>query len=230
MTRPILDLSQLSDEDRDQLVTFAAAADIDLSAATLERDTVDDLDTDDDEPYDPADLGDDDGDEPADEGDDEPAAVDLPPLSDEDLDALLDQEVSAILGAADTDLSDDDGAGLDLAAGDEHRNQAAVAQQRAAAATYDLAVERYTAAGVPPFVLDLARPVLELSGDADDGLDLASPVTGEAIDVRGIVTGLLDAMRGTVDLAGESGHGHHDPSAEHHQSVADGWTDYITHN
>lgn len=215
MPRGRLDLAALADEDAEALTSYAIAAGIDLSEA---------LEDDDDEP----DLG----------SDATPPAADdeLEPLSDEELDALLDAAV-ADAGADDRELepltlSEEAGLDdLDLAAGlssDAH-DDAAVARRDAAEARYELARERYGAAGVPPAALDLARPILELAED-DDTLELSSPATGDAIDVHGIVVGLLDTIKGTVDLSGELGRGHEDDDGEAETDLADRWTDYLSIN
>lgn len=59
----------------------------------------------------------------------------------------------------------------------------------------------YLAAGVPPFMLDLAAPVLS-QPDAMT-LDLSDD---ESIDATKIITEILDKSKGLVDLSGEDGH------------------------
>lgn len=77
------------------------------------------------------------------------------------------------------------------------------ALKRLAAAEWKATRDAYLSAGVPPFALDLAAPVLnrpdamviDLSnGDEDD------------LDVSAVVTGLLDALKGSIDLSNEQGH------------------------
>lgn len=73
---------------------------------------------------------------------------------------------------------------------------------------YDLAEERwgntrdaYEAAGVPPFLLDLAEPVLSLP-DAMT-IDLSDD---ETLDASDTIRKMLDGVKGIIDLSGEMGH------------------------
>lgn len=226
--------SSLTAAELEQLESFAANAGIDLSVEY------------DDEP----DLGSDEGDEPEhfagddaqdelddhegdEDTDDESTGVDdtvdnVEPLTDEELDALLDAEIASLSLSNDDDTDDT----LDLASGmvADADDETQVHRRSAATARYELARERYGKAGVPPYLLDLARPILEVDEHDTTSLDLASPATGDPIDVRGIVVGLLDAFRGTVDLSTEAGHAHHDADGEHTETVADAWSNYLENN
>lgn len=230
MTRPTLDLSNLDPEAAEQLESFAAANGLEVDVVLPEGVAGDEPDLDDDEQDDEHDDDELDGtdedttDDEGDEGDDE-----VEPLSDAELDALLDAEVAAMAGA-DLSADVDDDETLDLAAGiiAGASDEVQTARRETAEARYELARERYGAGGVPPYVLELCRPVLELGEDTTE-LNLSSPATGDPIDVRGIVTGLLDAMSGTVDLSTETGHGHTSEDGEQ-DDAARAWTDYLENN
>ena len=238
MTMARIDTSRLTDDDVAQLESFAAASGIDLS---VEYDDEPDLSGDEPERFAGDDaqdqLEDTADDDETDETDDESTGGENPvdePLTDEELDALLDAEVAALMADESVSLSADDvdDDTLDLAAGmvGTADDETQVHRRDAATSRYQLARERYSRAGVPPFLLDLARPILEVAEDDTTSLDLASPATGDPIDVRGIVVGLLDAFRGTVDLSTETGHSHHDEAGEQTQTSADAWTDYLENN
>lgn len=226
MPRPTLE--HLTDEQIETLTSLAAANDISLSDPDTESDEPDADDVDPDE-QDTDDEGDQDADEDG-EGEGSSDADDLADgagITDDELDALIDAELDSMgvsLSADDDDsdgldLSGDDGADVDevferrehdLAADDFEPDEAA--RLRA-----ELARRDYMSAGVPPYLLDLAADVLALE-DGSDTLDLASPLDGTHVDVRTIVTGLLDGLKGTVDLAREDGYGHEDSDGTTDQS------------
>lgn len=111
-------------------------------------------------------------------------------------------------------------AAIDLA-----NTTAQAAQDRTAALEVQLANERadreaanYLTAGVPPAMVNLARPALSMQGQA---IDLSN---GSKTDSGAIIRGLLDAAKGTIDLSGEKGHG--DMSADDkqkHESLMAQW-------
>lgn len=88
--------------------------------------------------------------------------------------------------------------------------QAAEALTRLAQAEWDRARSELLSAGVPPFALDLAAPVLNR---ADDMVIDLSVTDEDDVNVSEVVRGLLDALKGTVDLSNEKGHnGSWDPA------------------
>lgn len=237
-----LDLSSMTREQREGLETWAAANDVDLSEPAPEPDPV--------EPPSP-DTGPETGggvvtpeeaEQPDDEYDDEPTMVREPldseddeqdddegsetgDITDAELDALLDAE----LASADVALSSDDDDALDLAEtltepapGGADRNE--VADMR-----FRLASQEYARRGVPPHLIDLAEPILALSDAEAAGLDLSSP-TGEAIDVPGIVRGMLDAVAGTIDMSNETGYGHETEPGDQQDAITQDWLEYLNNN
>lgn len=81
------------------------------------------------------------------------------------------------------------------------------ASQRVIALSVDLAASKWRAdrsefekAGVPPFLLDLAAPVLELPTDAV--IELSNTKT---VDVAKVVRDMLDGAKGLVDLSSAAG-------------------------
>jgi hypothetical protein len=128
-------------------------------------------------------------------------------------DTLTDAELQAIIDAASNDdepagdlvsasLSSDAQEAIDLA-----NATADQARQQVAAVSVDLAAQRWRAdrasfeqAGVPPVLLDLAAPVLELPTDAV--IELSNTKT---VDVAKVVRDMLDAAKGTVDLSAPAG-------------------------
>lgn len=83
--------------------------------------------------------------------------------------------------------------------------RAAKVERELAQAKWDKTRAEYLAAGVPPYLLDLAQPVLnradefvvDLSHEEGDGAE---------VNVAEIVGKLLDAAKGTIDLSVENGH------------------------
>lgn len=61
----------------------------------------------------------------------------------------------------------------------------------------------YLSAGVPPHALDLAAPVLNRADDMVIDLSFANEAD---VNVSDVVRGLLDSLKGTVDLSAEAGH------------------------
>jgi len=237
----IIDLSALADEDAEALASFAAASGIDLSAAEVddEPDLEPDEPAGDDEPAE--ETGDDaaDEDDQADEDDEQDDAGEG--ITDDELEALIDAELEASGVSLSTpadfadplDLSDPlDADPLDLAAGlvavtgDERQTRQ---PDEAAALRAQLAQQEWSRKGVPPHLIDLATPILALSDDDADAIDLATP-DGNAIDVRGVVRDMLDAVAGTIDLSSEAGYGHETEPEQQVSNLASAWTEYLENN
>lgn len=227
----IIDLSTLTDEDLEALESFTAANGIDLAAAEVEVDP-------DDEP----DMG---GETPEDEDPDE----DLEELE-EDPDGTEDGEDTHELGLTDGDgISDEDlnalidaeldRAGVDLSAGDEREDEPEDVslssiepespEAENARLRFENAADKLLRKGVPPAIIDLAKPILSLSDEEAGTLDLATPA-GESVDVRGVVRDMLEAVAGTIDLSSESGYGHETEPEEQEQATAQVWIDYLANN
>lgn len=97
-------------------------------------------------------------------------------------------------------LSNEDRTTLDLA-----NEQIAELKRSRAADKFEADKREYVRQGVPPALVELARPVLE----APDGfvLDFSNGVNGdEKVDAAHIVRQLLDSAVGYLDLAKERGH------------------------
>jgi hypothetical protein len=226
-----IDLSTLSDEQAEALESFAALTNIDLSETTPEQqpegpdDTPDEGDKGDDQGDDTPDEDTPEEDAADDKGDDTPEDG----LTDEELEALIDAELSSV-ELSNLDGPDDGPDPIDLAAG--LLANAGMDDSPEAPATpnrlFQLTAHQYAAKGVPPALLDLAEPILSLEPD-DDALDLATP-TGESVNVRGIVTAMLDAVAGTIDLSGEAGYGHETEPDERVKTQAAAWTEYLENN
>ena len=221
----MLDLSALDPEDVDALRSFAAANGIDLAAAGDDEPTPDPEPEADPEPEpEPAEDPDADADP---EPDPEDSDGEGEPISDEDLMALIDGELADMGLSAPDDGTD----ALDLAAGlvANGADATQVAQADAAPLRGQLAARDYVAAGVPPHMVDLATPVLALSDGDADALDLSAP-DGSPVNVRKVVTDLLDAAKGTIDLSGEHGHGADDDETVERETAAASWVDHVRTN
>lgn len=161
---------------------------------------------------------------------------DIEKMSDEELDTFLETYAAELdeydesdddpenisRGENETKTKDDEkvlvGAGADMSkrTGDEANeielaNQSAAsanarateALRRLAEAEWKSARDGYMAEGVPPHALDLAAEVLNRPDDMV--IDLSN--SGDAdVNVSEVVRGLLDALKGTVDLSNEEGH------------------------
>ncbi len=207
-----INLANMSDEELEQFRSFAALNGLDLAALAEEApDDLPDLPDPADDLEDPAA-----GDEPGDEDTDEPG---------DDPDGIPEDEFEALVDATLADMGNDrdlEGAGVSLSTGDdldsdpldaldlaapglEQGDQLVTERRKAAGYRAELAARDYVAAGVPPHLVDLAMPVLGLSDDDSDALDLSNPVDGTPVDVRGTVTRILDGIRGTIDLSDPAG-------------------------
>lgn len=231
-TMPRIDLANLSDDEYETLVSFAAVNGIDLSEPDAEPDAEpDDVDTD----VEDEETGDQDAtDEP--EGDeDEPTDEDeAGEITDEELDALIDAELAEIgvsLSEPDEaleDEGDEETDEVDLSV--EDVDPVATERRTSAKLRFELTARDLTAAGVPPHLIDLAEPILSLSDDEADTIDLSTP-TGEHVDVRGIVRDMLDAVKGTIDLSRENGYGHDDDqSSPQEDATAQAWIAHLENN
>lgn len=129
--------------------------------------------------------------------------VETPELTDEEIDQAL-ADAAALAGPTAVSLSAEDRASIDLARSeaDEARAEARAALTQLAEATWKSDRLLYAQGGVPASMLDLAEPLLALPGS--NVIDLAD---GGKLDPAGIVRGLLDEAKGTVDLSSPSGHG-----------------------
>ncbi|AWY07496.1 hypothetical protein SEA_LAZERLEMON_13 [Streptomyces phage LazerLemon] len=95
-------------------------------------------------------------------------------------------------------LSNDGGNAIELA-----NNEIATLKAKMAADRFDADKREYVRKGVPPALVELARPVLE----APDGFVLDfSNAGGEKVDAADVVRKLLDSAVGYLDLAKERGH------------------------
>lgn len=79
------------------------------------------------------------------------------------------------------------------------------ALRRLAQKEWETTRDRYLDAGVPPAALDLAAPVLNRPDEFVVDLSVTDGADAE-VNVGSIVRGLLDALKGTVDLSVEHGH------------------------
>lgn len=146
------------------------------------------------------------------------AAPPKPEDDDEDGTELTDEEALAIIermvnGAPEDEDEEEDetvAASLSSPTDEDRQRDIALAQVREenlqiraelATARWQAERQRYQAAGVPPAHLDLAAPLLSLH--QTPAIELSN---GTRLDPAGIVRGLLDAAKGTIDLSEELGH------------------------
>jgi hypothetical protein len=148
-----------------------------------------------------------------------------------EIEAMNEDELNEFLAAAveefdegilglnddDTDDTDDDGDPAkekepEMALSNEVTEQIDLANASAREALRQLAEtrweterENYLNAGVPPAALDLAAPVLNRPDEFVVDLSVTDGVDAE-VGVGKIVRGLLDSLKGTVDLSVENGH------------------------
>lgn len=128
------------------------------------------------------------------------------------------------LVGAGADMSTKTGQDIDLANERIARAdaRAADALRRVAEAEWREERNAYMAEGVPAAALDLAAPVLNR---ADDMVIDLSVMDEDDVNVSEVVRGLLDSLKGTVDLSTESGHlGVHTGEDNPDQPILDRWT------
>ncbi|MGE5612687.1 MAG: hypothetical protein ACM3UO_00230 [Bacillota bacterium] len=118
-----------------------------------------------------------------------------------------DEKPKGELVGAGADMSKEMQDSIDLA-----NSRAASAEKKAQDAINELNLARwektkadYLAAGVPAHALDLAAPVLSVGPEMVIDLSNAEGTENE-IDMAKIVTGLLDEMKGFIDLSAAAGH------------------------
>jgi len=128
-----------------------------------------------------------------DDDEDEPTAEEIAALKK----AKKEQRLSAKVKAKDeddaTDLSD---TMIQSTATEVREIKAGLAKER-----WDAQRDGYISAGVPPFLVDLAEPVL--SQPSAMVLDLSDD---ESVNATDIITKMLDGIKGVVDLSDEIGH------------------------
>lgn len=118
-----------------------------------------------------------------------------------------------VLATAGADMSHTDTRDIELA---NARAEGQEALRRVAAAEWKSERGTYMDNGVPAAALDLAAPVLNRASDMV--IDLSNH-NEDDVNVSEVVRGLLDALKGTVDLSTETGHygthsGEDNPDAE----------------
>jgi hypothetical protein len=120
-----------------------------------------------------------------------------PEAVDSEVDEKVETPEPALAGA---DMSNQDPRDIELA---NARAEGAEALRRVAAAEWREERNSYMSDGVPPAALDLAAPVLNRASDMV--IDLSNHGEDD-VNVSAVVRGLLDSLKGTVDLSAESGH------------------------
>lgn len=119
--------------------------------------------------------------------------IDLDDEADEDLEEITDREPAM-------SLSNEATAQIDLA-----NTRANEALRQLAEARWSSERDKYLDAGVPPAALDLAAPVLNRADEFVVDLSVTDGADAE-VNVAQIVRGLLDGLKGSIDLSVEKGH------------------------
>lgn len=109
-------------------------------------------------------------------------------------------------------LSAEDRAAVDLARQEVDAIKAQLATERA-----DREADALLASGVPPAMVNLARPAL---AQAAQTVDLAN---GENTDTGAIIRGLLNGMKGTINLGREAGHSVLDGEDDDKKAMYEAW-------
>ena len=154
--------------------------------------------------------------------------VDVRDLTDDEIDALLIDEVAS----DSTDLSTDADEVLDLAGGaaaadTSLRDEVQTMRLDLAADRWEAERTKFVRNGVPPFLLDLAAPVLS----SPDAVMLDLSTSDEPIDAKTTIRNLLTGVQGMIDFTPEMGHGvdlssDQDESTE--QALLNEWNQYGT--
>lgn len=107
----------------------------------------------------------------------------------------------------DTNLSQSAQRQIDLARAEtrEANARANEALRRQADAEWQRDRKNYIDLGVAPADVDLAAPILNRADEFV--VDLSNDDSGDTINVAEIVRGLLNSLKGTIDMSNESGHG-----------------------
>lgn len=116
----------------------------------------------------------------------------------DDTDTGADTDSGRQLAGAGASLSNDHSAAIELA-----NTEIATLKTQLAADRFNADKREYVQKGVPPALVELARPILE----APDGFVLDfSNTGGETVDAAAVVRKLLDSAVGYLDIAKERGH------------------------
>lgn len=212
-----IDLSELTDEQ------FAAL--VDLATAVADAPVDEDVETDEEgnpivrnekgERIDPETgevIAEGDPDEGDDEGDDEDDDEGDKPEDDDAKDKAKSKKKQRVT----VETSD-----LSNVIDDDTRDQVAQMRIDLAAERFEASRKDYLDAGVPPFLLDLAEPILA----APEGAVLDLSNTDDPVNAAEVITKMLDGMKGMVDLTPDIGH-RVDLSVEsdEEKSTLDQWT------
>lgn len=127
----------------------------------------------------------------------EAVGVDVNAILDEDEDELVEEDE---IKESEMALSKQAQHDIDLA-----RSDARAARTELAQARWDRTKDAYLNAGVPVDLIDLAEPIF--NRPAEFIVDLSSDGGEGTVNVNEIVSKLLDAQKGTIDLSAEAGHG-----------------------
>jgi hypothetical protein len=124
-------------------------------------------------------------------------------LTAEDVERILADMVSATDDDKPVALSADQAAAIELAnrnasAADERARRA---EAKISEAEFRAERDRYERAGVPPYMLDLAEPIL--TGEAKS-IDLSN---GQSVDPQAVIREILEKSKGSVDLSAAVGVG-----------------------
>lgn len=125
--------------------------------------------------------------------------------AEDETEEVEDKADEKVLVEAGADMSNTEKSDIDLANERVASAQAKAeeAMRRVADAEWKAERSAMLSAGVPPHALDLAAPVLNR---ADDMVIDLSNVGDPDVNVSEVVRGLLEALKGTVDLSNEQGH------------------------
>lgn len=195
-----IDLSALSDDQFNDLV-------IDLASMAPERDLQD--------------LEDPDVDDPEDEGDDEGDEDEPEQPTSRKKKSKVKTTKTVERESEDDDENPDQDPDADLSEGERSfRTQFAKMRRQTAEREWGQVRAAYQNAGVPPYLLDLAEPIL--SNPDDVTLDLSED---EDLDVKGTIVEMLDGVKHIVDLSGEIGHQVDTDLSEEEKSESDALLD-----
>lgn len=196
----VLDLSNLTDEQLDLLLSEADPEgeddDAEVDPAAVE---------DDDEDDDDAEDGEDDDEEDDDDSTDLAVPAFIKAAKDEKAKRLAKDKKKGAKGRAKSvdpkvDLSSDkDGQTLDLS---ETLAEVRALRAESAANAWKAERGRLVRSGVPPHILDLAAPILS----APESVTIDLSTSEKSVDAKGIVKDIIEATKGYVDLTPELGH------------------------
>jgi len=141
------------------------------------------------------------------------------PVETESTEEMSDEEIEAIADQIMNDENMREELQLSRAANDANLSRIEALEQQLATTRYVEEARKYIDAGVPPVLVQLAKPILEMPHNAV--IELSN---NDTIDIQSLVRDMLDQTKGFLELATERGHSFKgNTEQDREQAILDNW-------